>query len=133
MFACFGSRGRGIVTEPNNALTLGGPRGASEERLSRPRPPPRLPDVASYPSPARMVHAIIDNLLDNIDLRACSLVSRSWSCPANNRLFHCVRVCPGEVEDWLSRPPESVQRMALHIVKFELLQYRVELQHGEHR
>lgn len=70
--------------------------------------------------PQELVNQIIDNLSENCDLKACSLVSTSWSFPARNRLFHYVYVRPGEVEDWLSRPPESVQRMAPHIVKFGL-------------
>lgn len=53
-------------------------------------------------------------------MKACSLVGRSWGYPTRKRLFRHVRVCPEEVEDWLSRPPESVQRMAPHIIKFEL-------------
>ena len=47
-------------------------------------------------------------------------MARGWGYPARKHLFHHVRVCPEEVEAWLSRPPESVRRMAPHIVNFEL-------------
>ena len=70
--------------------------------------------------PQELVNEIVGNLLDNADLEACSLVSRSWGYPASSRLFRHVRVCPEKVEDWFSRPPESVQKMAPHIFKFEL-------------
>jgi hypothetical protein len=70
--------------------------------------------------PPEMVNEVIDDISSNAVLKACSLVSRSWSYPAHSCLFHHVRIRPEEVEDWLSRPPESVQRIAPHIVKFEL-------------
>jgi hypothetical protein len=70
--------------------------------------------------PQELVNEIIDGLSDNPSLEACSLVSKSWAYPARDRLFHRIRVRPEEVEGWLSRPPESVRRMAPHIVKFEL-------------
>ena len=70
--------------------------------------------------PPELVNEVIDDISDNALLKPFSLMSRSWSYPARSRLFHHVRVRPEEVEDWLSRPPESVQRMAPHIAKFEL-------------
>ena len=73
--------------------------------------------------PQELVNEVIDNLSDDVDLEACSLVSGSWAYPARSRLFHHVRLCSAEAEDWLSRPTESVQRMAPHIVKFELSDY----------
>jgi hypothetical protein len=77
--------------------------------------------MASYTFlPQELVNEVIDSLSDNADLKACSLVSRSCAHPARNQLFHHIRVFPEEAKTWLSRPPESVQRMAPHIVKFEL-------------
>jgi len=73
--------------------------------------------------PQEMIKEIIDNLSHHADLEACSLVSRSWAYPARKHLFHHVRIYPEEANDWLSRPPESTQRMAPHIVKFELMDH----------
>jgi hypothetical protein len=70
--------------------------------------------------PQELVNEVFNGLRDNASLETCSLVSKSWAYPARNRLFHRLRLRPEEVEDWLSRPPESVQRMAPHIVRFEL-------------
>ena len=70
--------------------------------------------------PQELINEVVDNLTHNADVEACSLVSRNWGYPARKRLLHHVRVCPDGVEDWLSRPPESIKRMAPHIVKFEL-------------
>ena len=70
--------------------------------------------------PQELISEVIDNLSRNVDVEVCSLVGRSWGYPARKRLFHHVRVRPEGVEDWLSRPRESVQRMAPHIAKFEL-------------
>ena len=72
------------------------------------------------PLPQELVDEFIDKVSGNADVKACSLVSRSWAHPARKRLFHHVRICPGSFRDWLSRPPESVQRMASYIVKVEL-------------
>ena len=73
--------------------------------------------------PQELINEVVDNLLHNVDVEACSLVSRSWGYPTHKRLLRHVRVCPEEVEDWLSRPLESIKRMAPHIVKFELSDY----------
>ena len=70
--------------------------------------------------PQEMVKEVIDQLSHNDDLAACSLVSRSWGYPARKRLFHHICIYPEEVDDWLSRPHESIERMAPHIVKLEL-------------
>jgi len=70
--------------------------------------------------PQEMVKEVIDNLSHNVDLEACSLVSRSWAYPARKHLFHYIRIHPEKAGDWLSRPLESIQRMAPHIAKFEL-------------
>ena len=70
--------------------------------------------------PQELIGEVVDNLSRNVDVEACSLVGRSWGYPARKRLFHHLRVCPEGVEGWLTRPPASVQRMAPHIVKFEL-------------
>jgi len=72
-----------------------------------------------------MIKEVIDNLSHNTDLKACSLVSKSWAYPARKHLFHHVHIYPEEADDWVSRPPESTQRMAPHIVKFELSDHRV--------
>jgi len=75
--------------------------------------------------PQELINEVIDNLSRsaNADVEACSLVSKRWAYPARKRLFHHIRVYPGDIEGWLSRPPESVQRMAPHIFKFELSDY----------
>ena len=73
--------------------------------------------------PQEMIKEIVDNLSHHTDLETCSLVSRSWAYPARKHLFHHIRIYPEEADDWLSRPPESTQRMAPHIVKFELLDH----------
>jgi len=74
--------------------------------------------------PQEMIKEVIDNISDRTDLEACSLVSRSWTYPTRKPLFHHVCIYPEKANDWLSRPLESTQRMAPHIVKFELSVHR---------
>jgi len=79
-----------------------------------------FPMSFNIPLPQELVGEVINNLTHNTDAKSCSLVSKGWGYPARKRLFHYIHICPGVVEGWLSRSPESVQRMAPHIVKFEL-------------
>ena len=76
------------------------------------------------PLPQELIDEVMDNLSRNADVKICTLMGGSWGYPARKRLFHHVRVSPEGIQGWLSRPPESVQRMAPHIVKFELADYR---------
>jgi len=90
-------------------------------------PPFDPPMSFRIPLPQDIIDEFIDNLSRNVDMTTCTLIGRSWGYPARKPLFHRVRVCPAGVESWLSRPLESVQRMAPHIVKFELADYWVRL------
>ena len=69
-----------------------------------------MPSCASLPQ--ELVNEVINDISNNADLKACSLVSRSLAHPARNQHFHHIRVFLEEARAWLSRPPESVQRMA---------------------
>ena len=82
---------------------------------------PDFPMSFRTPLPREMIKEIIDNISHHTDLKACSLVSKDWAYPARIHLFHHVGIYPEEADDWLSRLPESIQRMAPHIVKFEFL------------
>lgn len=82
--------------------------------------------------PQELVNEVINNLSDNADFKVCSLVSGVWVYPASSRLFHHIRVRPGDVDGWLFRPPDSVQRMAPHIFKFELSEHEVKLPDAPH-
>ena len=71
----------------------------------------------------RIPQDIIDEILDHLaadpveltSLRSCSLVSKSWILPCQQRLFYAVTFTSEDMERWLNTFPVPEESPALHV------------------
>ena len=90
--------------------------------------PPQWLDAPSTVSrlPQNVINKIIDHLYDKpVDLRACSLVAKSWKVRSQSHLFRDVRWTRGTVQNWCKFiPPRSngLARHATSLVVISLLE-----------